>query len=328
MLAEQNLNIPVQINFVKMSGVGNDFVIFDGRKTAINLTATQIKKISDRKNIGCDQLIVLQASFEKGGGLARKSEDGGFINKLDNSLNHPSAANAAPSLFFKEGFPPDCIMEIYNSDGSLSGACGNATRCVASILLAEKKTDRVKIQTAAGILDCWRDGDLISVNMGIPNFDWQKIPLAHEEDSQKIALFDFEFACVNVGNPHAVTFINQSQAQEWVINDADFLAIGPQVETNPIFPQKTNVEFVRILSDELLEVRVWERGAGETLACGSGACAVAILAIRKNLTKSKKITVRFKGGDLLIEWHGDGSPVIMTGGYQKIFDAVLDESFL
>lgn len=298
MSAEQNLNIPVQINFVKMSGVGNDFVIFDGRKVAINLSAAQIKKISDRKNIGCDQLIVLKSSL-----------------------------TIAKSIV-KEDSPPDCIMEIYNSDGSLSGACGNATRCVASILLAEKKTDRVRIQTAAGILDCWRDGDLISVNMGIPNFDWQKIPLAHKSDSQKIVLFDFEFACVNVGNPHAVTFINYSQPQELVINDADFFAIGPQVETNAIFPQKTNVEFVRILSDELMEVRVWERGAGETLACGSGACAVAILAIRKNLTKSKKITVRFKGGDLLIEWHGDGSPVIMTGGYQKIFDAVLDESFL
>ena len=335
MSAEQNLRIP----FVKMSGAGNDFVIFDGRKAEINLSPTQIKKISDRKNIGCDQLIILQASFEKGGGLARKSEDGGFVSKLDHSLNHPSAANAAPSLFLltenslllselqlpkaivKEGLP-DCIMEIYNSDGSLSGACGNATRCVASILLSEKESNSVKIQTAAGILDCWREGDLISVNMGVPNFDWQKIPLAHQTDSQKIPLFNFEFACVNVGNPHAVTFINQA------LNDADFFAIGPQVETNPLFPQKTNVEFVRILSDDLMEVRVWERGSGETLACGSGACAVAILAIRKNLTKSKKITTRFKGGDLTIEWNGDGSPVIMTGGYQKIFDGVLDGSFL
>lgn len=298
MSAEQNH----KISFVKMSGVGNDFVIFDARKIAINLSTSQIKKISDRKNIGCDQLIILKPSLQK-------RDDAAGVRVIC-----PTQARSDSEL--------DCVMEIYNSDGSLSGACGNATRCVASILLAEKKTDRVKIQTAAGILDCWRDGDLISVNMGVPSFDWQKIPLAHEIDSQKISLFGFDFACVNVGNPHAVTFV------ELAMSDADFFSIGPQVETNPIFPQKTNVEFVRILSDQLMEVRVWERGAGETLACGSGACAVAILAIRKNLTQSKKITIRFKGGDLLIEWHGDGSPVIMTGGYQKIFDGVLDESFL
>ena len=278
MSAEQNLllNYP----FVKMSGVGNDFVIFDGRQAHIHLTSKQIKKISDRKNIGCDQLIVM-----------------------------------------REGENVDCVMEIYNSDGSLAGACGNATRCVASILFSEKQTLEIKIQTAAGILRCTQDGDFISVNMGAPNFDWAKIPLSHETDSQKISLFNFEFACVNVGNPHAVTFIAQP------LSDEIFFDIGPKIETDSIFLEKTNVEFAQIISDNLIEVRVWERGSGETLACGSGACAVAILAIRQGLVKSKKITIRFKGGDLLIEWHGDETAVIMTGSFEKIFDGAIDAKF-
>ncbi len=276
MSAEQNLNYP----FVKMSGVGNDFVIFDGRQAHIHLTSDQIKKISDRKNIGCDQLIVM-----------------------------------------REGEAVDCVMEIYNSDGSLAGACGNATRCVASILFSEKQTLEIKIQTAAGILRCTQDGDFISVNMGVPNFDWAKIPLSHETDSQKISLFNFEFACVNVGNPHAATFIAQP------LTDEIFFDIGPKIETDSIFPQKTNVEFAQIISDNLIEVRVWERGSGETLACGSGACAVAILAIRQGLVKSKKVTIRFKGGDLLIEWNGDGTAVIMTSSFEKIFDGAIDAKF-
>jgi diaminopimelate epimerase len=264
-----------------MSGAGNDFVIFDARKISISLTSKQIQKISDRKNIGCDQLIVIRNSTEA-----------------------------------------DCLIEIYNSDGSLSGACGNATRCVAAILFSEKKSKQITIKTAATNLKCWlNENNLISVDMGIPDFHWQKIPLSYQENSQKISLFDFDFACVNIGNPHAVTFVEQK------ISDEKFFTVGPQVETNAIFPQKTNVEFAQILSDNLIEVRVWERGAGETLACGSGACAVAILAIKHGLVKSKKITTRFKGGDLAIEWNDDNSGVVMTGGYQKIFAGTIDASF-
>ena len=244
--------------FVKMNGAGNDFVIFDARKQAVELTSEQIQKISDRENIGCDQVIVIK--------------------------------NSAVA---------DCLMEIYNSDGSLSGACGNATRCVASML--NKKN--VKIQTAAGLLECWHEGDFISVNMGVPKFE-----------AEKILLHGFEFDCVDVGNPHAVTFIAQK------ISDKKFSDLGPKIGCDKFFPNKTNVEFARIISDDLIEVRVWERGAGETLACGTGACAVGILAIKKDLVKSKKVTTRFKGGDLKIEWNGAGAAVIMTGGFEKEFD--------
>jgi len=268
-------------NFTKMSGAGNDFVIFDARKAAISLTTEQIKKISDRKNIGCDQLIVIKNSTEA-----------------------------------------DCEMEIYNSDGSLSGACGNATRCVASILMDENppsdadasatsfEKGGIKIKTAAGILECHREGNLISVNMGLPKFE------------KNISLYGFDFDCVDVGNPHAVTFIKEK------ISDEKFFDVGPKVENDKFFPNKTNVEFAQILTDDLIEVRVWERGASETLACGSGACAVAVLAIKKNLVRARKIKIRFAGGDLMIEWNGSGTAVIMTGGYKKIFDGVIDENLL
>lgn len=269
----------MKIPYVKMSGAGNDFVIFDARQSTVTLTSEQITTISNPKNIGCDQLIVIKNSSQA-----------------------------------------DCLMEIYNSDGSQSGACGNATRCVASILMAEKKHREVKIKTASGILKCWKSGDLISVDMGVPNFAWNKIPLKNEIDSQKILLQNLEFSCVNVGNPHAVTFVKED------LSDAEFFNLGPKIECDPIFPQKINVEFAKIISDDLIEVRVWERGAGETLACGSGACAVAIIAIKKNLVKKNKIITRFKGGDLTIEWNGNGSAVIMTGGYQKITDGEIESS--
>lgn len=269
--------MPSQIPFIKMSGAGNDFVIFDARKNAINLTANQIKTISSRDNIGCDQLIIIKNS------------------------DHA-----------------DCLMEIYNSDGSLSGACGNATRCVASILMDEKISNKTIIKTATNILNCWRDdgSNLISVDMGKPKFSWQEIPLSNQMDSQKIIIDGFEFACVNVGNPHAVCFINQP------LSDEKFFEIGPKIENHQFFPQKTNVEFAQIISSNLINVRVWERGAGETLACGSGACAVGILAIKKGLVKEKIITTRFKGGDLFIAWQ-EGESVVMTGGYKKDFASAL-----
>ncbi len=259
------------IPYVKMSGAGNDFIIVDGRNTSLNITAEKIAEVSSRKNIGCDQFIILKNSSQA-----------------------------------------DCLMEIYNSDGSISGACGNATRCVASILMAEKNHREVKIKTISGILKCWKSGDLISVDMGIPNFEWNKIPLSDDVDTQKISMHGFDFACVNVGNPHAVAFISKP------LTDEEFFAVGPKVENSSIFPQRANVEFAQLISDHLIEVRVWERGAGETMACGSGACAVAILAIKHNFTKQRKITTRFKGGDLTIEWNGNGTAVIMTGGYQTL----------
>lgn len=273
-----------KIAFTKMSGLGNDFVIFDARSEEINLSEEQISKISQKNNskdnIGCDQLII--------------------IKNADDAT---------------------CLMEIYNSDGSKAGACGNATRCVAAILFDEINTNSVTIKTSAGILPCsLQNNNEIAVNIGIPKFNWQEIPLSKNIDSQKINFFDFEFACVNVGNPHAVTFIKND------ISDEVFFDIGPKIENNPLFSEKTNVEFAKIISDNLIEVRVWERGAGETLACGTGACAVAILAIKKQLINSNETTIRFKGGDLKIKYSNNQS-VIMCGGYKYEFKGHIDNEF-
>lgn len=258
-----------EIFFKKMNGVGNDFVIIDVRKNDIKFSSTQIQKICNRKNIGCDQFILIKNSQKA-----------------------------------------DCFMEIYNIDGSISGACGNATRCVASLIMAEKNLTEIAIETLAGILPCKKSGDEISVAMSIPEF------------GRDFYFEDLKFSCVDVGNPHAVRFSDHIPADE------EFFTIGAQIENHQFFPNKTNVEFAKILPNNLIEVRVFERGVGETLACGSGACAVAAIAIKNKLVKSNKVIVRFKGGDLAVDWAGEGDSIIMTGGYTKIFAGVIDKNFL
>lgn len=214
-------------------------------------------------------------------------------------------------LIIKNSSRAECFMEIYNQDGSQSAVCGNATRCVASLIMEEKNSSAIVIETAAGLLNCWRyDNNNISVKMRAPAFE------------VNFLFEDIEFFCVNMGNPHAVIFV------DYMPTDADFLAIAPIIEKHPFFPNKTNVEFAKVVSDKIIEVRVWERGVGETLACGSGACAVAAVAMKNNFIQTNKIITRFKGGDLAIEWNGEQLPVIMTGGYKKIFTGVIDENFL
>ncbi len=182
----------MRVPFVKMNGLGNDFIIFDARHQKIELSTSEIKRLSNRKNIGCDQLVVLEKS-----------------NKAD------------------------CLMIIYNSDGSMSGACGNATRCVASILFAETKSNEVNIETATGVLNCRQNQDnLISVNMGIPSFDWQKIPLQIESNSQKILLHNFEFSCVNVENLNALLFLKN----QFLIKN--FLMLVPKLKMIKFFLKK------------------------------------------------------------------------------------------
>jgi diaminopimelate epimerase len=273
------------LNFIKMSGAGNDFIIIDNRKNQHNLSTDNIARISQRRNIGCDQLIIIRNSNQA-----------------------------------------DALMDIYNSDGSVSGSCGNATRCVSSIIMDETGRSEINIETISGILECKRQGNLIAVNMGEPKFDYQEIPMSEDTDTDsfnidEIDLAPYRFSAVNMGNPHLITFINHD------IPDEEFSTIGPMLENHPLFPEKTNVEFARITAPNRIQIRVWERGAGETLACGSGACAVAVSAIKQNLVNGRKVTTSFKGGDLLIEWRADNR-VIMTGGYENICSGIIDEKFI
>ena len=227
-------------------------------------------------------------------------------------------------ILLKHSTTADIFMEIYNADGSISGACGNATRCVASILMSEKLIEKINIETTSGILQAWKEDGLILVNMGLPKFGWSEIPLKEPKNTDNFlvgVISGHIFTAVNIGNPHIVTFVDKN------LSDDEFFCIAPQLEINSLFPQKTNVEFAQVLSSNHITVRVWERGSGETLACGSGACAVAVAAIKRGLVKREKIKISFKGGDLFIEWLEKGS-VVMSGGYQKIFSGVFDEDFV
>ena len=280
-----------QISFLKMSGAGNDFVIVDVRKS--------VEK--NNHQFSAAQIAKISARNNVG---------------------------CDQFILLKNSTIADALMEIYNSDGSISGACGNATRCVASILMSEKLMERISVETASGVLQAWRENDLIAVNMGYPKFDWVEIPLTEPKNTDDFVVSEISahrFTAVNMGNPHIVTFVDQ------VLSDDEFFDIGPKLETNSLFPQKTNVEFAKVLSPSHIAVRVWERGSGETLACGSGACAVAVAAIKRGLIAREiireKIKISFKGGDLFVQWSENGS-VIMSGGYQKIFSGVFDEDFL
>jgi diaminopimelate epimerase len=273
------------VPFTKMHGLGNDFVVLDARRAPIRLSEAQTRAIADRHcGVGCDQLVVIEPA----------------ANKL-----------------------ADVFMRIRNADGGEVAACGNASRCVAVLVMKEKATDHVVIETAAGLLDIESAGDgLITVDMGPVRLDWREIPLARPADTARLGL---EVAplkdpvAVNVGNPHAVFFVDDAES-------VPLASVGPRIERHALFPERTNVEVVQILSPSELRVRVWERGVGITQACGTGACASVVAAHRRGLA-GRKATVRLDGGPLTIEWLKDDH-VLMTGPVATSFTGVLHPSLL
>jgi diaminopimelate epimerase len=267
----------MNINFKKMHGLGNDFVIIDGRENGITLTPDQVRFIADRKRgVGCDQLIMLERSK----------------NWIEMNF-----------------------MRIYNPDGSEAEACGNATRCLADLLMVEDDVDHIVIESVAGSLNCWKEDNQIRVEMGKPQLNWQEIPLSKECDTLHLPL-EGDPAAVSMGNPHCVFFVDK-------LEDISVEEQGGGFETDHLFPKKTNVEFVEVLDRQHLRMRVWERGAGITQACGSGACAIAVAAICRGLTE-RKVTVTLDGGDLVINWPNDDAPVSMTGPVAYVFDGEIE----
>lgn len=206
----------------------------------------------------------------------------------------------------------EASLAFWNADGSAAAACGNATRCVARVLMEESGADRVVIQGPAGPLDCRRAGDEVSVNMGPPVLDWTRIPLAREVNLDALPLPGGPSA-VGMGNPHCVFFVDDADSVDPSVE-------GPVFETDPLYPDRTNVEFVSLLATDHLRMRVWERGGMATLACGSGACAALVAAHRRGLT-GRRARITLDGGDLTIDWRADG--VWMTGPATHVFDAVL-----
>lgn len=270
------------LNFKKMHGLGNDFIIFDGRENNLQLSKEQIIAISDRKRgVGCDQLGILRHS---------------------------------------KNWQETVFLEMYNCTGGVVEACGNMTRCVADLLMTEERTDSVVLETLNGSLNCWKEADgQVRIAMGIPKTGWKEIPLAQEVDTLHLPL-EGDPVAVNIGNPHCVFFIDDIEGK---FGDKTVNTLGAKFESDPLFPKKTNVEFVEVLSPTHVRMRVYERGVGITEACGSGACAVAVAAIRRGLTQ-RKMTVTLDGGDLILDWPSDNQPILMTGPVTYVFDGVIN----
>lgn len=259
----------MRVSFIKMHGLGNDFVVLDARKEALpELAPATVRAIADRRQgIGCDQLIVLEP-----------------------------------------GETADLRMRIFNADGGEVEACGNASRAVA-LLLGKP----ARVETTGGTIALEPAEGGATVDMGAPRFGWEDIPLAYAMDTASMPVgwdeLESPFA-VNVGNPHAVFFVEDANA-------VDLARLGPEIENDPLFPERINVNVASLAGDNHLKLHVWERGVGLTRACGTGACATAVAAIRKGLTQSP-VTVTLPGGDLTIEW-SQGSSIRMTGPAAESF---------
>ncbi len=210
----------------------------------------------------------------------------------------------------------DIFLDMYNMDGSPLEACGNGTRCVARLLMDEQGRDDCVIETVAGLLACRAAAnDMVTVDMGAPKLGWQDIPLSEERDTLHLGVMSGELTdpvAVNMGNPHTVFFVDNAEL-------VDVEGLGMQVERHVLFPERTNVEFAQVLADDKLRVRVWERGTGVTLACGSGACAVIVAAVRRGLA-GRKAEVILDGGSLFLEWREQDDHVLMTGPAAYVFE--------
>ncbi|HEY3779124.1 MAG TPA: diaminopimelate epimerase [Rhizomicrobium sp.] len=272
--------------FYKMHGLGNDFVVFDARERGFALDEAAARLIADRRRgIGCDQVIVMERA--------------------------------------KSG--ADAFMRIFNADGDEVESCGNAARCVAQLLIADKDQDGVRIDTRGGPLSC-RDGGggLITVDMGPPRFGWRDIPLSRETETAAFPLRaggkEWIAAAVSVGNPHCVIFTENAE-------QVALAELGPQVEHHELFPARINVEFAHVIAPGRLRMRVWERGAGITQACGTGACATLAAAHRRGLSP-RAADVVLDGGVLNIERRAVDDHILMTGPASLAFTGDVDLTVL
>ncbi len=289
------MNVP----FKKMNGLGNDFVVLDARDKAIPMFGPMSEPMSgpmsgaiaaaiaDRTaGVGCDQVIIME----------------------------------------KADAPADVFMRIYNQDGGEVAACGNATRCIAQVLMDEGGRDDIIVETRAGLLACTRTGGIVTVDMGMPKFGWQEIPLAERMDTRlldiRIGPIDAPVligpSAVNVGNPHCIFFVEDAARY-------DLEKFGPLIENHPLFPEQANVSLAEITAPGAIRLRVWERGVGLTKACGTAACAVVPAAVRKGLSPRKAI-VTLNGGPLEIEWAEHNDHIYMTGPTALDYEGVLPQA--
>ena len=209
----------------------------------------------------------------------------------------------------------DVFLRFHNSDGSEAGACGNGTRCAADLVLREAGRPAIAIRTVSGLLAAERLADgTVRVDMGPPRLEWDAVPLARAMDTLHVPLGGFDAACCSMGNPHATIFVDDLDA-------LDIPRIGPALEHDPLLPRRGNIGFAQVLSPARIRLTVWERGAGLTLACGSGACAAIVNAVRRGLA-ARAATIAMPGGDLVLEWRADGH-VLMAGPVATAFTGEL-----
>ena len=264
--------------FLKMHGLGNDFVVIDARGGVAPVTAGLARALADRhRGVGFDQFAVIEDDTDA-----------------------------------------DLRLTFWNADGSLSAACGNATRCIARHEMDRRGVAALTLRTERGVLHAVDAGDgLTSVNMGQPMTDWADIPLAEAMDTLHLPIPGDPVA-TGMGNPHCSFFVDDACA-------VDLATIGARIEHHPLFPARTNVQFAHLIGPDHLRMRVWERGAGVTLASGSSSCAVAVAAARRGLT-GRKVKITLDGGDIWIDWRDDG--VWMTGPTATVFSGVLTPEWL
>jgi diaminopimelate epimerase len=271
---------------LKMNGIGNEILVLDLRGADLIVEPKEARAIACAPGLHFDQLM---------------------------ALHDPRSSGAA------------AFMRIYNADGSLSSACGNGARCVAWALTRNGEGGDLLLETDAGMIRARREQENVyMVDMGRPRLDWREIPLAHEAPNTAdvalapaVAGAPARFSAVSMGNPHAIFFVDDAAA-------IDLATLGPALEAHPLFPERANISFAQILAQDLILLRVWERGTGATKACGSAACATLVAAARAGRTKRKAV-VRLPGGELTIDWRGDDH-VLMTGPVEFEFETRLDPS--
>jgi len=276
----------MKLRFAKMQGQGNDFVVLDGVRQEVALDGNAVRALADRHfGVGCDQVLVVEKPV--------------------------SGAN-------------DFLYRIYNADGDEVEQCGNGARCFARFVLDEGLTTKreIAVETKSGVIrPKIEESGQVTVDMGVPRFDPREVPfvaaqapaLAYEI---RVAGLPVQVSVLSMGNPHAVQLVED-------VERAPVTTQGPLIERHPAFPKRVNAGYLQPLTRSHVKLRVWERGAGETLACGTGACAAVVTGIRLELL-DRDVRVTTRGGDLRIRWNGDGSPVMMTGDAVRVFDGEIE----
>jgi diaminopimelate epimerase len=276
----------MRLPFTKMHGLGNDFVVLDGVRRRIDLTPAQAARLADRRfGVGCDQVLLVEPPRLTG---------------------------------------TDFHYRIFNADGSEVEQCGNGARCFARFVRDEGLTDKdaIPVGTAAGaILLRLRPDGQVTVDMGAPRLAPAQIPFVAPQQATRYPLdLDGEtvqIAAVSMGNPHAVLAVDD-------VDSAPVATLGPRIERHPGFPNRVNVGFMQLLDPRHIRLRVWERGAGETLACGTGACAAVVAGRLWGMLEDAPVAVALPGGTLVINWPGAGEPVLMTGPATRVFHGEIE----